>query len=125
MRSIWLATAAALALTSALGGCSNTITVFGRAPATGESFAGLYDPGPFGPETIGLTGSPVRFTSSSGPQCEGKPSGDGAHGGMTLAITCDDGRTGTLTFDGPAPAQGTGTIGKDQVTMTLAAWRRG
>jgi hypothetical protein len=46
-------------------------------------------------------------------------------GGMTLAITCDDGRTGTMTFDGPDPAHGKGTIGKDEVLMTLAAWRRG
>ena len=125
MRSIWLAAVAALAL----GGCSSTITLTGRAPGTGESFAGLYDPGPFGPGlgagAGGLMGSPVRFTSSSGPHCEGKPSGAGSGGGMTLAITCDDGRTGTMTFDGPAPAHGTGTIGKDNVLMTLAAWRRG
>lgn len=120
MRSIWLAAVAALVL----GGCSNTITLTGRAPATGESFAGLYDPGPF-VATGNLMGSPVLFTSSSGPHCEGKPSGAGSGGGMTLAITCDDGRTGTMTFDGPAPAHGKGTIGKDDVMMTLAAWRRG
>jgi hypothetical protein len=121
MKFIWLATAAVAAL--ALGGCSNTITLFGHAPGTGESFAGLYDPGPFGPD--GLTGSAVRLTSSSGPNCDGTPTGGGSGGGMTLDIKCDDGRTGKITFDGPAPAHGTGTIGKDQVEMTLAAWRRG
>jgi hypothetical protein len=121
MKSIWLAAGAVLAL----GACSNTITLTGRATATGESFAGLYDPGPFGPETGGLIGSPVRFTSSSGPHCEGTRSGTGPNGGMTLAISCDDGRTGTMAFDGPAPAYGKGTIGKDEVVMTLAAWRRG
>lgn len=121
MRSIWLAAAAMLVLS----GCSSTITLTGRATATDESFAGLYDPGPFGPETGSLIGSPVLFTSSNGPRCEGKPSGAGSNGGMTLAITCDDGRTGTMAFDGPAPAHGKGTIGKDEVVMTLAAWRRG
>jgi hypothetical protein len=121
MRSIWLVAAAGLVL----AGCSNTITLTGRAPATGESFAGLYDPGPFGPDSGGLMGSPVLFTSSNGPNCEGKPTGAGSGAGMTLAITCEDGRTGTMTFDGPAPAHGTGKIGKDEVLMTLAAWRRG
>jgi len=123
MKSIGLVAALALAL----GGCSSTITLTGRATATDESFAGLYDPGPFGPDlaTGGLISSPVLFTSSNGPHCQGKPSGTGTKGGMTLAITCDDGRTGTVKFDGPAPAHGTGTIGKDEVVMTLAAWRRG
>jgi hypothetical protein len=121
MKSVWIAAVAILVL----GGCSSTITMFGRATGTNESFSGLYDPGPFGPGTGGLFTSPVLLTSSNGPHCEGKPSGSGDKGGMTLAITCDDGRTGTLTFDGPAPAHGTGTIGKDQVVMTLAAWRRG
>jgi hypothetical protein len=121
MKSIWPAAIALLWL----GACSNTITLTGRAPATGESFAGLYDPGPFGPEAGGIIGTPVRFTSSSGPHCEGKPTGEGSKGGMTMAITCDDGRSGTMEFDGPAPAHGKGTIGKDEVLMTLAAWRRG
>jgi hypothetical protein len=121
MKPIWLAVTAAFAL----GACSNTITLTGRATASNESFAGLFDPGPFGPDSLGLLDSPVLFTSSNGPHCEGKPSGGGTKGGMTLAITCDDGRTGTMTFDGPAPAHGKGTIGKDDVVMTLAAWRRG
>jgi hypothetical protein len=116
MRSIWLAAAALLVLS----GCSNTITMFGRATATGETFDGLYDPGPGG-----IMGSLVRLTSSNGANCEGKQSGTGPNGGMTLAISCNDGRTGTLAFDGPAPAHGKGTIGKDEVVMTLAAWRRG
>jgi len=114
-------------MTAALvvGACSNTITLTGRATATNESFAGLFDPGPLGPDSLGLFDSPVRLTSSNGSHCEGKPTGGGAKEGMTLAITCDDGRTGTIVFDGPAPAHGKGTIGKDDVVMTLAAWRRG
>ena len=119
MRSISLLAIAALVL----GGCSHATTLLGRAPATGEGFAGLYDPGPFGPVTGSLFTSPVHFTSGNGPNCEGKPTGTGSGGGMTLAITCEDGRTGTITFDGPAPASGTGTIGKDQVMMTLGDWR--
>ena len=117
MRSIWLAATAALVL----GGCSNATTLLGRAPATGEGFAGLYDPGPFGSVTGSPFTSPVRFVSGNGPNCEGEPSGAGSGGGMTVAITCDDGRTGTIAFDGPAPAHGTGTIGKDQVVMSLGA----
>ena len=80
MKLIWLAVTTALAL----GACSNTITLTGRATATNESFAGLFDPGPFGPDSLGLFDSPVLFTSSNGPHCEGKPSGAGSNGGLRL-----------------------------------------
>jgi len=99
----------------ALGGCSNAVTMTGIAPATGETFAGMQDPGPFGIGFDGLN-SPMRFASSNGPICEGRPSGE-----MTLAVTCADGRTGTLTFKGAPPTTGSGTVGKDQVTMMIAA----
>ena len=54
--------------TLVLGGCSSTITLTGRATATGEGFAGLYDPGPFGPG-LGLgTGSLIENCSRGNDQ---------------------------------------------------------
>ena len=117
MKGIWLAAAAA----TVLGGCSTASTLTGGATAIPESFAGLYDPGPFGSGLGGMMGPPVRFTSSNGVQCQGRPNSVQPNGGMTLAISCDDGRRGAVTFDGPAPAIGKGKIGNDDVLMMLDA----
>ena len=116
MRSVCVAAAAvAIALGGALGGCAEDVRVQGMAPATGESFAGLSDPGPFHAVADGA----LTFASSSGAVCQGQPINP--NGGGTTPITCNDGRTGTISFSGgPKELTGKGKIGKDDVTMTLS-----
>jgi len=117
MKSIWLAVAAA----TVLSGCSTAASLTGGSTTTPESFAGLNDPGPFGSALGGMLGAPVRLTSSNGVHCQGRPNSEQPNGGMTLVISCDDGRRGIVTFDGPAPVNGKGKIGNDEVQMTLGA----
>jgi hypothetical protein len=114
----------AMAALLLLGACTNAITIRGRAPATGETFAGVLDTGGWGTGVGAVYGDEVRVASSNGPVCRGRTSGaaDKA-GGFTVAFTCEDGRTGTVKFEAPAPSSGSGTIGKDQVEMILGAWR--
>ena len=103
-------------LGSGLGGCAEDSRVQGSAPATGESFAGLSDPGPF--HAIGA--GALTFASSKGTICKGQPI-DPMSGGTT-PITCNDGRTGALTFTAGSAKTliGRGKIGTDDVTMTLS-----
>jgi hypothetical protein len=104
-----------LASAAGLGGCAEDMRVQGSAPATGESFAGLSDPGAF----HALGDGALTFASSNGTICKGQPI-DPMTGGTT-PITCNDGRTGELTFSGSGKAlTGKGKIGKDDVTMTLS-----
>jgi len=107
--------AIAIAAAVALSACSTPSTVQGMAPATGESFAGTYYPGIY--PRVTDHSSALTFVGSSMALCRGNTTGAGD---MTFAIACDDGRTGTITFTGTATkATGTGTLGKDQVTMTM------
>ena len=101
---------------SGLAGCAEDMRVQGSAPATGESFAGLSDPGPF----HAIADGTLTFASSNGAICTGQPINP-MSGGST-PITCNDGRTGELTFTGGGSKglTGKGKIGKDDVTMTLS-----
>ncbi len=96
-----------------LVGCSGD-NVTGRVLATGETFTGSSSAAMFG-------GDELALQSSKGAKCTGRSMGSEAIGSSVAVITCDDGRAGSVVFlDGPGQSVGTGVLGNDKMTLTIA-----
>ena len=106
-----------------LAGCGGNVE--GRMLHTPETFTGETTAG------IASEGS-ISVTSDRGARCDGPyrqvPDDTGAEVGADdstenglATLTCADGRTGTVMFlVGPDQAVGTGMLGRDIVTLTIA-----
>ena len=101
------------ALLLLLAACTIDRTVEARVLKTGESFTGTFSPGSFG-------GS-LEMESSSGTRCTGRSTGSETVGTTVVVLVCDDGRAGTaVLLDGPTRATGSGVLGDDQVSLSIA-----
>lgn len=95
-----------------LAGCASDRTVEAHIGKTGESFTGTFDPGTFG-------GS--LEMESERTKCTGRSAGSETIGTTVVVLVCDDGRTGSaVLLDGPTRASGSGVLGDDQVSITIA-----
>jgi len=99
----------------AIGGCASESTVTGRALATDETFTGTASEGGT------FSSGSLSLSSSKGTKCTGRTMGSESIGSTVAVITCDDGRAGSVVFlDAQDQSVGTGVIGNDQVTLTIA-----
>jgi len=96
----------------ALSACATDRAVEARIAATGESFTGTFDPGTFG-------GS--LDMESDRTKCTGRSTGSETIGTTVVVLVCDDGRAGSaVLLDGPTRSTGTGVLGEDQVSLSIA-----
>jgi len=103
------ATLGALLLLTA---CATDRAVEAHIGATGESFAGTFDPGTFG-------GS--LEMQSDKTKCTGRSTGSETIGTTVVVLLCDDGRTGTaVLLDGPTRSTGSGVLGDDQISVSIS-----
>ena len=94
-----------------LAACATDRVVEGRIAATGESFTGPFDPGPFGG---------ALEMESDRTKCTGRSTGSETIGTTVVVLLCDDGRAGSaVLLDGPTRATGTGVLGEDQVSLSI------
>jgi hypothetical protein len=95
-----------------LAACATDRTVEAHIKQTGESFTGTFDPGTFG-------GS--LEMESDQTKCTGRSTGSETIGTTVVVLICDDGRAGTaVLLDGPTRSSGSGVLGDDQVSLSIA-----
>jgi hypothetical protein len=95
-----------------LTACATDRSVEARIAQTGESFTGTFEPGTFG-------GS--LEMESDRTRCTGRSTGSETIGTTVVVLVCDDGRAGSaVLLDGPTRASGSGVLGDDQVSLSIA-----
>jgi hypothetical protein len=100
------------ALLLALAACAADRTVKAHINKTGETFTGTFDPGTFG-------GS--LEMESGKTKCTGRSTGSETIGTTVVVLVCDDGRAGSaVLLDGPTRSTGSGVLGDDQVSISIA-----
>jgi hypothetical protein len=95
-----------------LAACATDRVVEGRIASTGETFTGTWTPGDWGGKLE---------MDSDRTRCTGRSTGSEAIGTTVVVLLCDDGRAGSAVLvDGPTRASGSGILGDDQVSITIA-----